>query len=88
MAKEQIKQEQKKQEQKKLSYGELEQVCAELQRRLNEQNRVNEIREMAYLSLEVLKCGDNVPAGIRTKAAVFIDKLIPVPKQEGAAEKE
>lgn len=76
------------QESHKLSYEELEQVCVNLQNQLRDQNRVNEIREAAYLCIEVLKCGDNVPAGTRTKAANFIDRLIPVPKQEGAAEKE
>lgn len=74
---------------KKLSYEELERVCIDLQGKLNEVGRVNEIREMAYMCIELLKCGDQLPSELKNKVVNFLDKLIPVPKeQEGAAEKQ
>ena len=72
----------------KLSYEQLERVCAELQGRLNEVGRVNEIREMAYLCIEMLKCGEQLPADLKQKVVNFLDRLIPVPKEEGAPDKE
>ena len=74
---------------KKLSYEELERVCIDLQTKLNEVGRVNEIREMAYLCIEMLKCGEQLPAELKQKVVNFLDRLIPVPKeQEGAAEEQ
>lgn len=72
----------------KLSYEQLEHVCAELQGRLNEVGRVNEIREMAYLCIEMLKCGEQLPAELKQKVVNFLDRLVPVPKEEGAPDKQ
>jgi hypothetical protein len=72
---------------KKLSYEELERVCIDLQTKLNEVGRVNEIREMAYLCIEMLKCGEQLPADLKQKVVKFLDRLIPVPKEEGAPDK-
>lgn len=76
--------EQKKQN--KPTYGELEQYCVQLQNRLREQERANDLREMVAVSLELLKHKDVLPEATFKKITDFIDRIIPVPKeQEGAA---
>jgi hypothetical protein len=76
--------EQKKQN--KPSYEELEQYCVQLQNQLREQNRVSEFRDMVAVCLELLKYKDALPEHTFKKVVDFIDKVVPVPKeQEGAA---
>jgi cell shape-determining protein MreC len=82
MAKEQNKQ-------NKPSYEELEQYCAQLQAQLQNQNRVSEFREMVAVCLELLNHKDVLPEATFKKVVDFIDKVVPVPKeQEGAAQEE
>lgn len=73
----------------KPSYEELEQYCVQLQNQLREQNRVNEIRGMVAICLELLKHKDALREGTFNKVHDFIDKIVPVSKdQEEAAQKE
>lgn len=80
MAKEQ------KEQKPKLSYEELEQVAAQLQQQAAEAQaqlrNVNEIREMAYMCIELLKYKDVLPPVTFNKVVDFIDKLVPVPKEK------
>lgn len=80
----------KEQEQKaKLSYEELEQVAINLKRQLDEVNRANEIRDMAYFCLSLLDHKDSLKPETVEKVVVFLDRLVPTAReQEGAAEKE
>lgn len=69
----------------KLSYKELENVAAQLQQQLAERDaalrNVNEIREMAYVCLQLLEHHQVLPADMLKKVLAFLDKLIPVPKE-------
>lgn len=83
MAKEQNKQSNKP------SYEELEQYCVQLQNQLRDQNRVSEFRDMVAVCLELLKHKDVLPEQTFAKVTAFIDKVVPVPKeQEGAAQEK
>lgn len=79
--------EQKKQT-NKLTYDELEAVAANLQRQNAELSRMNEIRDMAYFCLQLLDHKDVLTEDMLTKTLAFLDRIIPVPKQEGAAEEQ
>jgi hypothetical protein len=82
MAKEQNKQ-------NKPSYEELEQYCAQLHAQLQNQNRVSEFREMIAVCIELLNHKDVLPESTFNKVVDFIDKVVPVPKeQEGAAQEK
>lgn len=75
-----------KEQNNKPSYEELEQYCIQLQSKLQEQNRVSEFRDMVAVCLELLKYKDVLPEHTFNKVVDFIDKVVPVPKeQEGAA---
>lgn len=78
MAKEQEKQN------AKLSYDELEHVAAQMQQQLSDAQaqlrNVNEIREMAFMCIELLKCKDALPEPTLHKVVNFLDRLIPIPK--------
>jgi hypothetical protein len=80
MAKEQ------KEQKDELSYNELKNVAAQLQQQLAERDaalrNVNEIREMAYICLQLLDHKDVLPEEMLTKVLDFLDKLIPVPKEQ------
>ena len=83
MAKEQNKQNNKP------SYEELEQYCVQLQNQLRDQSRVSEFRDMVAVCLELLKHKDVLPGQTFAKVVAFIDKVVPVPKeQEGAAQEK
>ena len=82
MAKEQNKQ-------NKPSYEELEQYCAQLHAQLQNQNRVSEFREMIAVCIELLNHKDVLPESTFNKVVDFIDKVVPVPKeQDGAAQEK
>lgn len=73
----------------KPSYEELEQYCVQLQSQLRDQNRVSEFRDMVAVCLELLKYKDVLPESTFKKVTDFIDKVVPVPKeQEGAAQEK
>lgn len=80
MAKEQ------KEQKDELSYNELKNVAAQLQQQLAERDaalrNVNEIREMAYICLQLLDHKDVLTGDMLTKVLDFLDKLIPVPKEQ------
>jgi len=80
MAKEQ------KEQKDELSYNELKNVAAQLQQQLAERDaalrNVNEIREMAYICLQLLDHKDVLHEEMLTKVLDFLDKLIPVPKEQ------
>lgn len=81
MAKEQIKN-------NKLTYDELEAVAMNLQKQNAELSRMNEIRDMAYFCLQLLEHKEVLPDEMISKVINFLDRIIPVPKQEGAAEQQ
>jgi len=81
MAKEQIKN-------NKLTYDELEAVAMNLQKQNAELSRMNEIRDMAYFCLQLLEHKEVLPDEMISKVITFLDRIIPVPKQEGAAEQQ
>ena len=77
------------QEPRKLSYEELEQVCVNLQNQLRDHSRVSEFRDMIAVCIELLKYKDVLREDTFNKVLDFIDKVVPVPKeQEGAAQGE
>ena len=79
----------KEQNKNKMSYEELEQYCIQLQNQVQNQSRVSEFREMVAVCLELLKYKDVLPEDTFKKVTDFIDKVVPVPKeQEGAAEEK
>lgn len=70
----------------KPSYEELEQYCVQLQNQVRNQNSVNEFRDMVAVCLELLNHIEILHPETREKVLTFIDKVVPVPKeQEGAA---
>jgi len=75
-----------KEQKDELSYNELKNVAAQLQQQLAERDaalrNVNEIREMAYICLQLLDHKDVLPKEMLTKVLDFLDKLIPVPKEQ------
>ena len=70
----------------KLPYNELEQVASNLQRRVNEleyaAQRTNDIRDAAYLCIQMLEHKDVLPDDTIIKIVKFLDRLIPVAKDE------
>lgn len=70
----------------KLSYDELVNVATQLQERVNEQdrmlNRINDFREMTALCVELLKYFEVLRSETKEKVLDFIDKVVPVPKEE------
>lgn len=74
--------EQKNNEPKQLSYEELAQMCATLQGEVDGYRRINEIREMVAICIELLKYKDALPKATFDKVVAFIDKIIPVAKDK------
>ena len=78
--------EQEQQQPAKLSYDELEHIAADLQQQLAESRaqlrNVNEIREMAYMCVELLKHKNVLPPPTFEKVVNFIDRIIPIPKEQ------
>jgi len=73
--------EQKKQKAKP-SYEELEALCIDLHKQLNERTRVDELREMVAICIELLKYADVLPKETFKKVTDFIDKIVPVQKEQ------
>ena len=73
----------------KLSYDELLNVANQLQGRVNKQEetlrQINEFREMTAICLELLKYLDQLRPETKEKVLDFIDKVVPVPKEEASA---
>lgn len=80
----------KEQDNQKLSYKDLEQVAAELQHRLRDAEealrRMNEVRDMAYLCMQLLEHHEVLPDAMLAKVLAFLDKIIPVPREDNAEE--
>ena len=66
----------------KPSYEDLEQACIQMQNELNQRQRVNEIRDMIAVCLELLKYKDSLPGSTFKKVVDFLDRVIPVPKDD------
>lgn len=77
---------------KKLTYNELEHVAAQLQQQVADMQaqlrNVNEIREMSYICLQMLEHHEALPKPMLDKVLTFLDRLIPVPKDQQDDNKE
>ena len=82
--------EQKKQDQQ-ISYDQLRSIAAQLQQRNSELEaqvrQINEVREMAYMCIQLLEHKDALPKLMLDKVISFLDKLVPVPKDNNDEEK-
>jgi hypothetical protein len=74
-----------------ISYEQLRDVAAQLQQRNNDLEsqlrQMNEIREMAYMCIQLLEHKDAMPPLMLNKVINFLDRLIPVPKDNTEEEK-
>lgn len=75
--------EQQKQDEQ-ISYNQLRDIATQLQQRNSEleaqMRQMNEIREMAYMCIQLLEHKDALPDAMLAKVLNFLDRLIPVPK--------